>query len=229
MSSSEFCGPCAETECMEVTECESDALKTLYQRMADERPSVDCDPPRKLKGAEARAAADEAAEACGRPGVSPLKYFDVQMMAALDARAVSNADTSANDKATVPDPVLFARCKAVPAGAINAVLCGMDVERAVTGRPAERDAVQEAAEWLLMAEAACKHSGAVHAAQVAAIVQPEPKYAEDAARIGAKAYTAAARGDRPGGSTSETPVEVVGYVGCTRPPATDNAPKRNAC
>jgi len=161
--------------------------------------------------------------------MSPLKHFDVQMMATLDAKAVTTADAGTNDKATVPDPILFAKCKAVPPGTINAVLYGMDVERAVVGRPAERDDLKDAAEWLLMAEAACKHSGAVHAAQVAAQVQPEPKYAEDAARIGAKAYTAAARGDRPGGSTSETPVEVVGYVGCTRPPASDSAPKRNAC
>jgi len=196
--------------------------------MADERPSADCDAPPKPTVAEEMAAKDAAAEACGRPkGVSPLKHFDVQMMATLDAKAVTTADTGTSDKATVPDPILFAKCKAIPAGTINAVLYGMDVERAVTGRTAERDGLQDAADWLLMAEAACKHSGAVHAAQVAAQVQPEPKYAEDAARIGAKAYTAAARGDRPGGSTSETPVEVVGYVGCTRPPA--GAFKRNAC
>lgn len=226
--SSEFCGPCKDTECMDVTDCESAALKALYQRMADERPSVDCDPPRKPTSAEARAAKDAAEEACGRPlGVSPLKYFDVQMMATLDSKLVTTADAGTNDKATVPDPILFAKCKTIPAGAINAVLYGMDVERAVTGRSAERDGLRDAAEWLLMAEAACKHSGAVHAAHMAAQVQPEPKYAEDAARIGAKAYTAAARGDRPGGSTSETPVEVVGYVGCTRPP--NSAPKRNAC
>lgn len=226
--SSEFCGPCKDTECMDVTECESAALKVLYQRMADERPSADCDPPPKPSKEEERAAKDAAEEACGRPkGVSPLKYFDVQMMATLDAKALTTADMGTSDKATVPDPILFAKCKAVPAGSINAVLYGMDVERAVTGRSAERDGLQDAADWLLMAEAACKHSGAVHAAQMAAQVQPEPKYAEEAARIGAKAYTAAARGDRPGGSTSETPVEVVGYVGCTRAPA--SATKRNAC
>lgn len=225
---SEFCGPCKDTECMEVTECEAEALKVLYQRMADERPSVDCDPPRRLTAAEVTAAADAAAEACGRPDMSPLKYFDRQMTAALDARLPSTGDTSAQDTATVPNPVLFVKCKPMPPGTINAVLYGMDVERAVMGAPAERDSLLEAAEWLLMAEAACKHSGAVRAAEIAATVQPEPKYAEDAARVGAKAYTAAARGDRPGGSMSETPVEVVGYVGCTRPPNT-KAKHRNAC
>lgn len=213
---------------MDVTDCEAAALKALYQRMADERPSLDCDPPRKPTVEEAMATKEAAEAACDRaPGMSPLKYFDKQMMATLDSKMVTTSDAGTNDKATVPDPILFAKCKAIPAGTINAVLYGMDVERAVTGRSAERDDLQDAAEWLLMAEAACKHSGAVHAAQVAAQVQPEPKYAEDAARIGAKAYTAAARGDRPGGSTSETPVEVVGYVGCTRPP--DSTPKRNAC
>lgn len=233
--SSEHCGPCAETECTEVTDGESAALKTLYQRMLNHEPC----------GADSAAANDDCGVAPGGRGPVPppqlpydksdciadksatlLKRFDTMMQAALDSR--TQGATDANDKATVPNPVLFSKCQGTPAGSLNTTLFGMDVERAVLGPLAEEDKLLAAVEDLMTAEAACKHSGAVRAAEKAAVTQLEPKHAEDAARIGAKAYNAAAKGDKPGGSSAETPVEVVGYVGCTKP-SKNATPKKDTC
>lgn len=211
---------------MEVTDGETDALKTLYERMldpcnfgvADEAagPSDErcARPPMPATPYVKSAACDRDAAGNGEPP-SLLRRFDALVTAALDSRTSGSSD-SAYDQAALPDPVLFTKCKAMPPGTINTVLCGIDVERAVQGPPAEPDGLLDAVDALVKAEAGCKLGGAVRAAEMAAMAQPEAKHAEDAARIGAKAYAAAAKGEKPGGSTSETPVEVVGYVGCTR-------------
>lgn len=217
---SEHCHPCAAAECLEVTDGEAAALKTLYQRMLDKQP----EPP--VCGPVKPTAPYDKSDACLPDGSeSVLKRFDALMTATLDSRSPGGAGPGADDKAVLPDPVLFAKCSVTPAGSVNTSLYGLDVERAVMGPPAERDGLVEAAESLMKAEAACKHGGAVRAAEIAALAQPEPKHAEDAARIGAKAYSAAATGGKPGGSTVETPVEVVGYVGCTKPPPDVVKPK----
>lgn len=210
---SEHCHPCAVAGCLEVTDGEEAALKTLYQRMLDKQP----EPP--ACGPVKPTAPYDKSVACKPVGSeSVLKRFDTIMQATLDSRSPGGAGPGADDKAVLPDPVLFTKCSATPAGTLNTSLFGMDVERAVIGPPAERDELLDAAESLLKAEAACKHSGAVKAAEIAARAQPEARHAEDAARIGAKAYSAAIKGGKPGGSTTETPIEVVGYVGCTKPP-----------
>lgn len=214
-----FCGPCPETVCSEVTKDENDALKTLYQRMLDKKPG------------EALAAAAEASAALAAPshdradvcevdeltkkGVSVLKRFDVLMAALIESRQTG---LMFNDLKTVPHPLLFSRCKEVPPGSLNTMLIGLDVERVVKGPPADDNDLLDAVDALLQAEAGCKHSGAVHAAEVAAKAQPEPRHAEDAARIGAKAYSITSTGAKPGKSNAETPIEVVGYVGCTKAP-----------
>lgn len=220
-SPDKFCGPCAETECLEVTEDESAALKSLYARMLD-RPAaatVTCDGGPAAAVAAPSPLARRAACATAEDDVRPrslLQRFDELMAAALDSRTAGTSD-SANDKAALPDAVLFAKCRPLPAGRLNTALYGIDVERTVVGAPVERDGLSDAVDALLKAEAACKHSGAVRAAELAAMAQPEAKHAEDAARIGAKAYTTADEG-KTGGLNSEYPVAVVGYVGCTRPP-----------
>lgn len=235
---SEHCGPCPETECIEVSDGESDALKTLYKRMMDnqqkceaETPGAvtkDCGPNAGLRPPPATMPPTpyEKSPACDEiTSLSVLKRFDTYMTTVLDSRSGGAMDggKAAHNKATVPDPVLFAKCEATPPGSINTMLYGLDVEQAVVGAPAARDELMEAALSLLKAEAACKHGGAVKAAEIAALKQPEAKYAEDAARIGANAYTSAAKGDKPGGMEAETPVEVVAYVGCTKPRPTTAA------
>lgn len=222
----EHCRPCADPECLEVTECEVDALKSLYERMLDPDDQV------------ADLAAEPSGPRCARPpmpgtpyarpppcdadggpaaaAATPLQRFDALLTAALESRAGGGSD-SVYDRAALPDPVLFAQCKTMPAGAINTTLFGIDVERAVQGAQADRDELHDAVDALMKAEAGCKHGGAVRAAEIAALAQPEAKHAEDAARIGAKAYAAAAAADKQGSSIgTEMPVEVVGYVGCTR-------------
>lgn len=232
----EHCRPCAEVECLDVTECEVDALKSLYERMLDPDDQV------------AEQSAGPSDPRCARPpmpgtpyarpppcdsdavAATPLQRFDALLTAALESRTAGGSD-SVYDRAALPDPVLFARCKALPAGAINTTLCGIDVERAVQGAQADRDELHDAVDALMKAEAGCKHGGAVRAAEIAALAQPEAKHAEDAARIGAKAYAAAAAGDKPGSSAgTEMPVEVVGYVGCTRScdPLPSECGKKNA-
>lgn len=228
----EYCGPCPKTECTEVSDGESDALKTLYKRMLDnqqkcvaetpEAVTKDCGPDAGLRPPPGTMPPTpyEKSPACDViSSLSVLKRFDAYMTSVLDSRSGGAMDggKAAHNKATVPDPILFARCEAAPPGSINTMLWGLDVEQAVVGAPAARDEQVEAALSLLKAEAACKHGGAVKAAEIAALKQPEAKYAEDAARIGANAYTSAAKGDKPGGMEAETPVEVVAYVGCTRP------------
>lgn len=221
-----FCGPCPETECAEVRDDETVALKTLYERMLDKKPG------------EAIAAAAEAAAAAAAPshdksdvcepdeltraGNSVLKRFDVLMTAVLESRTTG---LMFNDLKTVPHPMLFSRCKEVPPGSLNTTQFGLDVERAVLGPQADQNDLLDAADALMQAEAGCKHSGAVRAAEVAAQAQPEPRHAEDAARIGAKAYTTTSKGGKPGKSTAETPIEVVGYVGCTKSPPPPGNPK----
>lgn len=210
--SSDYCGECADTECLKVTDGETAALKELYERMLDQ---PDCTPrPQRPPNSRPAGCEEQANDALSS---SPLKRFDANMKTLLDDRV---ATASADDKATVADPVLFKRCQAAPAGAINSSLYALDVERAVLGPPAERDGLFDAAQSLLLAEAACKHGGAVRAAELAATRQPEPKHAEDAARVGANAFTAAAKGEKSGGAAVDTPVEVVGYVGCTKPSPT---------
>lgn len=227
---SPFCGPCPEnTECAEVTNDECVALESLYVRMLDKDPCVEAELAECSSSAVDRTPKPlDKATACRETPVSLLKRFDELMMAVLESRAAVPSDP-AHDKAAVPHPVLFSRCRASGPGTINASLYGLDVERAVLGPPVERDELLEAANALMKAEAACKHGGAVRAAEIAALAQHEPKHAEDAARIGAKAYTTPPTSDKPGGSTAETPIEVVGYVGCTKPPpviAEDECPKK---
>lgn len=227
-----FCGPCAETECLGVTEDDTAALTSLYARMLDNSAAAGAGPSaaatvRTAASPLARRAA--CADAGGAPSaapLSPLQRFDELMAAALDGRTAGTSD-NANDKAALPDAVLFAKCRPLPAGRLNTALYGIDVERTVVGAPVERDGLSDAVDALLKAEAACKHSGAVRAAELAAMAQPEAKHAEDAARIGAKAYTTADEG-KTGGLNSEYPVVVVGYVGCTRPPRADAA-RRDKC
>ncbi|VVC39915.1 Hypothetical protein CINCED_3A002938 [Cinara cedri] len=235
--SSDHCSPCAKIECMEVNDDESVALKTLYERMLDHRP---CGPDSEAANADCGAAPcggrepapppalpyDKTADCTVDKSKTVLKRFDTLMMAALESRTAGATD--ANDKGTVPDPILFRKCQNLPPGTLNSALYGMSVERAVLGPMAEEDKLLAAVDDLMMAEAACKHSGAVMAAQEAARAQPEPKHAEDAARIGAKAYNAANMNDKPGGSSAETPIEVVGYVGCTKPPK-DYVPPKDEC
>lgn len=212
------CSPCPEVECAEVTEDETTALKTLYKRIT-EKPADDAERDSTVKGCVGGPRLPKPLEksvACReKQKVSVLKRFDDLIESELESRV----DTSdlARDAAAVPDPILFKKCRDKPPGAHNSTLYGMDVEKAVVGPPAERDEMLDAIESLLKAEAACKYSGAVRAAEVAAIAQPEAKHAEDAARIGAKKYTAV-QGAKSDGVMAETPVEVVGYVGCTRPP-----------
>lgn len=235
----DHCRPCAEPECIDVTECEVEALKSLYERMLDPDDQV------------AEQSAGPSDPRCARPpmpgrpyarpppcdsdvagaAATPLQRFDALLTAALESRTAGGSD-SVYDRAALPDPVLFAKCKAMPAGAINTTLLSIDVERAVQGAQADRDELHDAVDALMKAEAGCKHGGAVRAAEIAALAQPEAKHAEDAARIGAKAYAAAAASDKSGSSAgTEMPVEVVGYVGCTRscsPPLPGECAKNNS-
>lgn len=233
MSDEKPCGPCPETECLDVTDDEAAALKSLYVRMLD-KPPRPCEP--SAAAATGRPSVATVVSplvrhaACEDEGKSPrslLQRFDELVTAALDSRTAGTSD-SANDKAALPDAKLFRKCRSVPAGRLNTALYGIDVERTVVGAPAERDELTDAVDSLLKAEAACKHSGAVHAAEMAARSQPEAKHAEDAARIGAKAYTTADEG-KTGGLNCEYPVVVVGYVGCTRPPAQRVFNEDNPC
>lgn len=214
---SEHCGGCADSECAAVTDGESAALRALYERMLDRNPSSrgGCAESAEQPRPPADRRRDDSKPAAAASLSSPMKRFEADMNTLLDGRT---ARRSADDAAAVPDPVLFRRCGVATAGPVNSSLYGLHVERAVAGPPANRDALFDAAESLLLAEAACKHGGAVHAAEIAATRQPEPKHAEDAARAGANAYAAA--GQKPGADNSaDTPIEVVGYVGCTRPRA----------
>jgi len=214
-----------------VTEEECVALRTLYDRMLDKDSNevlntTECGPSAANRPLEPL----DRAIACRETPMSLLKRFDNLMTTMLESRAAVPSDP-AHDKAAVPHPVMFSRCRAPGPGTVNATLYGMDVEQAVLGTPAERNELLEAADALLRAEAACKHGGAVRAAEIAALAQHEPKHAEDAARIGAKAYSTPPANEKPGGASTETPIEVVGYVGCTRssPPSTapeEKCPKK---
>lgn len=222
MSASEHCEDvCNPLECASVSSDEVSALKTLYDRILDDKgpcemPTLNCSGNKKPAPATSAAQAFDRGKTCSKEP-SVLKRFESNLTLLLDSQ-------EKNDEKMPPlpggDPALFDGCERTPAGSVNASVFGLDIERAVLGTPAEIDQLLEAANELVMAEALCKHSGAVRAAEDAARAQPESKYAEDAARIGAKTYKAAVSGKKPGTRfMGETPIEVVGYVGCTKPPA----------
>jgi len=98
---------------------------------------------------------------------------------------------------------------------------------AATAGDGRDDGAKRAAYDLAAAEAHCKHSGAVEAAELAVQVEPARHLAEVAARFGAQTYSGGIVGggadDCSGGSGGDnTPVVVVAYVGNTFPSPLDD-------
>lgn len=76
--------------------------------------------------------------------------------------------------------------------------------------------LKEAVDRLAKAEAMCSFAGAVKAAEEAAAAAP-PELAEEAAAAGARGFKASITGFLQETEDRAKPVEVIGYIGITRP------------
>lgn len=156
---------------------------------------------------------------------SALKRVDRELTALLSrsSREADGVDGAGSEavKHLSKLPVYSGKCERKP-GTVNAALFGLDLERNIasaTGAEGD-DRVRRAAYDLAMAEAHCKHAGAVRAAEYAVHVEPADHLAEEAARYGAQSFgssSAAGAGSVVGGGrdAGDSPVVVVAYVGNT--------------
>jgi len=213
----------------------SDAFGPLHQKDA-ERGHCQClltsspvDAPQETPTAAHDYCADPAS-LCN----SPLKRADRLLTAAMLRQRKDGAGGAAaeGDVKHLTDAVpAFKSCKARKPGAINSALFGLDLEQwmsAATAGDGRDEGAKRAAYDLAAAEAHCKHSGAVEAAELAVHVEPARHLAEVAARFGAQTYSGSGVGgggadDCSGGSGGDsTPVVVVAYVGNTFPSPSDD-------
>lgn len=92
---------------------------------------------------------------------------------------------------------------------------GVDIAERLRSAPDTE--LTEAVEKLAKAEAACHFAGAVRAAEEAAAAAP-PELAEEAAAAGARDFRAEVTDMfRDTGGDKEKPIEIIGYIGITRP------------
>lgn len=220
------CEPCKNTECLGLPEQEYEALKELYQRIIDTRGYNTDD---KYENDESNREHCKSrnsdhgdifnsnnVDKCSYEN-SVLKLFDQNLTALLKQREGKTAEhgMSQNQFNKLPS---FKSCKH-KSGAINATSFGLDIEQEMSNfRVVNQNDVKRAAYELVMAEAYCKHAGAVEAAEIAMYFEPIDSLAEDAARIGAQNFTTVANIDQIGDTdTTDCPIEVVAYVGNTCP------------
>lgn len=238
------CGPCKEIEsCEDIVEGEDEeyeALTELYNRLFDpptaaaccprkEDDDDDCDekregrcecplmsppPPRFVPPATVDYCPDRMLNE------SPVRRADRQLSALLKRRK-GNVDEG-DVKHLIAKEDGHKACVHHKPIMLNSAMFGLDLEHwmaAATGGDGRDDNARRAAYHLAAAEAYCKHSGAVEAAERAVHIEPAGHLAEVAARFGAQTYTKThTDGDETGeDNRDESPVVVIAYVGNTGP------------
>ncbi|XP_039282734.1 uncharacterized protein LOC111051277 [Nilaparvata lugens] len=142
---------------------------------------------------------------------SPLKTFDNFASKVLRQKAEAEEDFP---KLTMPTFRGLHKCK-VSALNYHQVDLALELEQELRNIGIQGTMMMEHLEKLLKAEAACQFQGAVRAAELAAMAAPNG-LAEEAAVAASRGYSVDAQ-QFSRMATGDNPIEIVGYIGCTRP------------
>lgn len=155
---------------------------------------------------------DEEIKAKFKNWVSPLRKFDVFATGELRRREIAEEDFP---RLKVPQMKGHHKCKVSSLLSHN-VDYAVDMEQELRNIGIQETHMLDMLEKLTKAEAAVRFQGAVRAAEVAAMSAP-PDLAEEAAVAGARGYSVETQEFSKKSSPGENPIEIIGYIGCTRP------------
>ncbi|XP_075222453.1 uncharacterized protein LOC142325051 [Lycorma delicatula] len=187
----------------------------LASEISDPSQTTDICEQKRREAAEAAQRAKEEKEAKEdelKKWVSPLRQFDTFATGELRRRAIAEEDFP---RLKVPQMKGHHRCK-VSCLLNHNVDYAVDMEQELRNIGIQQTFMLDMLEKLTKAEAACRFQGAVRAAEVAAMSAP-PELAEEAAVAGARGYTVETQEFSKKSSPGENPIEIIGYIGCTRP------------
>lgn len=144
--------------------------------------------------------------------VSPLRKFDSFAVGELRRREIAEEDFP---RLKVPQLKGQHKCR-VSCLLNHNVDYAVDMEQELRNIGIQETYMLDMLEKLTKAEAAVRFQGAVRAAEVAAMSAP-PDLAEEAAVAGARGYSVETQEFSKKSSPGENPIEIIGYIGCTRP------------